>query len=267
VKLSNRIRSVTIGSFDGLHLAHQELIALAEAVVVIERNSGYLTPGFKRSCFTEKPCFFYLFDKIKSLKPKEFVERLQEDFPTLEKIVVGYDFHFGSKKEGNAQTLKALFGGEVVIVDEVSIGGVPVHSKTIKSLLAEGNIEMANTLLGREYLIEGSVIRGQGLGKKELVPTLNLKVDHYKLPPEGVYASSTEIGGELFPSVTFLGHRITTDGSFAVESHILERDIGERNGKAAIAFKAFIRGNKKFKSLDMLKAQIEADIKVAERSA
>ena len=262
--LNNSIRSVAIGSFDGLHLAHQELIALAEALVVIERNSGYLTPGYKRTHFTPEPCFFYLFDKIKSLTPKAFVLKLQEDFPRLEKIVVGYDFHFGKAKEGNAQLLRKLFDGEVVIVDEVSIKGIPVHSRTIKAYLAEGNLEMANRLLGREYAVEGMIVKGQGLGGRELVPTLNLKAEHYRLPLEGVYASRTKLGEEWYPSVTFLGHRISTDGSFALESHILRRDIGKRAGEATVAFRALLRGNRKFDTLEQLKAQIKADIIEAE---
>ena len=260
MKFENSIHSVAIGSFDGIHLAHQELIRLSDALVVIERNSGYLTPGYKRTHYTDEPCFFYLFDKIKSLSPKEFVERLEKDFPQLQKIVVGYDFHFGKSKEGNAQTLRALFSGEVVIVDEVSIGGIAIHSRTIKSFLSEGNVEMASKQLGREYTVEGEVVSGQGIGGRELVPTLNLKVHHYRLPKEGVYAGKTRIDGEWLPSVIFLGHRITTDGSFAVESHILGRDIGVIRGDATISFTAFIRENRKFDTLDMLKEQIEKDI-------
>jgi len=266
VKLSNQIHSVAIGSFDGLHLAHQELIALSEALVVIERNSGYLTPGYKRTHFTDRPCFFYLFDKIRSLTPQAFVARLCEDFPRLEKIVVGYDFHFGKEKEGDASMLKALFAGEVVIVDEVSIGGIPVHSRTIRHYLSQGDIAGANRLLGREYSIEGRIVKGQGIGTKELVPTLNLRVEHYRLPREGVYVGRTMLEGVWYPSVTFLGHRVTTDGSFAVESHILGRDIGERSGEATVSFRALLRENSKFDTLAALKAQIDRDIDRAKRS-
>lgn len=260
MKIENRIGSITIGSFDGLHLAHQELIALAETVAVIERNSGYLTPGYKRTHYTDKPCAFYHFDKIKSFTPKEFIAKLQKDFPQLQKIVVGYDFHFGKGKEGNAQTLRGLFDGEVVIVDEVSLGGVPVHSRTIKASLREGNIDLANRLLGRNYTIDGVVVKGQGLGRKELVPTLNLKTDHYQLPLEGVYATKTKIGKEWYYSVSFLGHRVTTDGSYAVETHVLERDIGEVTGTVQIEFVALVRENMKFDSLDALREQIAIDI-------
>ncbi len=260
----NTIKSITIGSFDGLHLAHQELISLADAVVVIERNSGYLTPGYKRTNYTDKPCAFYHFDKVKSSTAPAFIAQLQQDFPELQKIVVGYDFHFGKGKEGNAQLLKDLFDGEVVIIDEVSLGGVPVHSRTIKACLREGDIDLANRLLGRNYTIDGIVVKGQGLGQKELVPTLNLKTDHYQLPLEGVYATKTKIGKEWCFSVSFLGHRVTTDGTYAVETHILERDIGEVTGAVQIEFVAMIRENQKFEGLSDLRRAILEDMHAAE---
>jgi len=263
LQINNDIKSIAIGSFDGLHIAHKTLIDKVDAIVIIERNGGYLTPGYKRSFHTDKICCFYHFDKVKSLSPEAFVNKLKVDFPSLEKIVVGYDFHFGKSKAGNAEMLQALCDREVLVVDEVSCEGIPVHSRTIKAYLREGKVEMANKLLGRRYCIDGEVIAGQGLGKKELVPTLNLHVDHYQLPLEGVYATRTKIGNEWFVSVSFLGHRATTDGSYAVETHVIDKDIGEVNGRVVIEFIAFIRENQKFDGLDMLKKQIEEDISQA----
>ncbi|MBA1419676.1 MAG: bifunctional riboflavin kinase/FAD synthetase [Epsilonproteobacteria bacterium] len=256
----NTIQSIAIGSFDGMHIAHQTLAKKVDAIVIIERNGGYLTPGYKRSNFTSKVCCFYHFDVIKGLSPEAFVERLKTDFPQLETIVVGYDFAFGKEKAGSAKTLQTLFDGRVEIVEEVSVEGIPVHSRTIKAYLREGNIALANKLLGRTYSIDGMVVSGQGLGKKELVPTLNLNVKEYKLPLEGVYATRTKIKGTWLDSVSFLGHRVTTDDSFAVETHILVGDIGEVEGKVEMMFIDFLRANKKFESLDALKEQIEDDI-------
>lgn len=262
----NQVKSIAIGSFDGMHVAHQKLVEKVDAVVVIERNGGYLTSGYRRTMFTSKMCCFYHFDVIKRLSPEAFMEKLNTDFPQLEKIVVGYDFHFGKDKAGTAETLKELFKGIVEIVEEVSVEGIPVHSRTIKAYLKEGNVEMANKLLGRKYVIEGQVIKGQGLGKKELVPTLNLEVKEYQLPFEGVYATQTLVDGAWLDSVSFLGHRVTTDDSYAVETHILETDIGEVQGKIAVKFISFIRENLKFESLNSLKAQINEDISQAKMS-
>jgi len=260
MKFTNKIESITIGSFDGIHLAHKVLIEQADAVVVIERNGGYITSGYKRTIYLDKPCFFYHFDKIKYLSPEEFVKKLETDFPNLKKIVIGYDFFFGKGKKGDSRVLKEIFNGEVVIVDEVSIDGIPIHSRTIKSYLIDGNMEMANRLLGREYRIYGEIIKGQGLGAKELFPTLNLNIDEYQLPKSGVYSTRTKIEDIWYKSISFLGHRETTDGSYAVETHIIDRDIGELQGFISIEFNSFIRENRKFSSLEMLKKQIESDI-------
>ncbi len=256
----NNIKSIAIGSFDGIHLAHKALIDQVEAVVIIERNGGYLTAGYKRSLYVQQACFFYHFEHIKSLRAKEFVEKLKEDFPKLETIVVGYDFGFGYKKEGNTQSLKELFDGEVVIVDEVKLNDISVHSRTIKSEIKKGNIDLVNQLLNRRYAIDAKVVSGQGLGKQKLVPTLNLNVYDYGLPKEGVYATRTNIEGEWLNSVSFIGFRVTTDGSFAIETHVIEKDIGVIKGKVWLEFVAFIRENKKFDGLKSLKKQIDLDI-------
>lgn len=261
--LTNQINSIAIGSFDGIHRGHQTLIAQVEAVVIIERNGGYLTPGYKRSCYTDRLCCFYHFEKIKSLTPEAFVARLLEDFPQLEKIVVGYDFHFGKGKLGNAALLKELFSGEVTVVEQVSHEGIPVHSRTIKQYLREGRVYMANALLGRSYEVEGEVIRGQGIGKKSFVPTLNLSVEHYQLPLEGVYATRTKLGDVWYDSVSFVGNRVTTDGNFAVETHILDREIDEIHSSVSLTFLELIRINKRFESFEALKMQIVEDIKKA----
>lgn len=257
---NNSIKSIAIGSFDGIHIAHKTLIDQADALVIIERNGGYLTPGYKRANFTEKVCCFYHFDVIKSLTPEAFVLKLQTDFPQLEKIVVGYDFVFGKNRAGNTQVLQTLFDGLVQVVKEVSLEGVSVHSRTIKQYLKEGNVLWANKLLGREHSIEGVVVKGQGLGKKELVATLNLNVKEYQLPLEGVYATRTFIKGAWLDSVSFLGHRVSTDGSFAIETHVIGEDIGEVEGQVKLTFVDFIRKNQKFESLYALKKQIGDDI-------
>jgi riboflavin kinase/FMN adenylyltransferase len=259
----NTIKSIAIGSFDGIHLAHQQLIKRVDALVIIERNGGYLTPGYKRTHYTDKACYFYHFEKVRALTPEAFVEKLCSDFPNLEKIVVGYDFHFGKEKAGNAALLSSLFSKEVEIVNEVKIEGISIHSRTIKNYLKEGNVMMANRLLGRTYEIDGFVVPGQGLGAKELVPTINVNVRQYQLPLEGVYATSTKIEGVWYDSVSFLGHRVTTDGSFAVESHILDRDIRELGEEITIVFQRRIRANQKFDTLEALKRQIVLDMEEA----
>ncbi len=253
------VQSLAIGSFDAIHLAHQELIKKAEAVLVIEHHRATITPGWKRSRYTKKPTFFYLLENIKHLTPQEFITKLKQDFPALKKIVVGYDFKFGNNASGDIATLQRLFSGVVEVVEEIKVEGISVHSRVIRELIKNSNIALANRLLGRNYTIDGEQIRGLGLGSKELVPTINLKVKNYTLPL-GVFASNTIIDDKKYKSVTFIGKRVSVDNSFSVETHILEEFILKRYSDIKIEFLEFLRENKKFNSLEELKKQIQNDI-------
>ncbi|MBN2963777.1 bifunctional riboflavin kinase/FAD synthetase [Sulfurospirillum sp. T05] len=257
------VTAIAIGGFDGVHLGHQQLIArLGEhgALLVIDKDEANLTPGTKRSQYAKYPCMFYHFLKVKDLSGEEFIALLKKEFPNLRKIVVGYDFCFGAKRAHRANDLPLLFDGEVEIVKEFLFEGISVHSSTIRTQLREGNIALANRLLGREYGIVGTVIAGQGLGKKVLYPTLNLHVKHYLLPKEGVYATRTLVEGRLVDSVSFVGVRTSTDGKFAIETHLLEAPEAESVYHVELFFVAHLRENQTFSDLKLLKKQIEKDI-------
>ncbi len=263
-----KIDSIAIGGFDGMHTAHQYLFQeLGEngAVVAIETGYADMTPGAHRQEHTHYPLFYYELDDIKGLSGEEFVQTLESNFPGLKKIVVGYDFHFGHKRSCSSLDLKELFDGEVVIVDEVKIEGKAVHSHHIRELLEKGELEQANLFLGYNYQLKGKVVQGQGVGKQRLVPTINLHVKGYRLPKEGVYATLTRLDDDvLYPSVSFIGQRHITDGSFAIETHILDKEV-KHTGKAEISFLHFIRKNSPFESFDALKKQIELDISEAKK--
>lgn len=260
------VETIAIGSFDGIHLGHRQLIdKLGQhgALFVIDKDQANLTPGIKRSEVAGYPCMFYHFLKVKNLSGAEFVTLLKKEFIHLKKIVVGYDFHFGHRRSCNISDLKALFDGVVEVVDEFTFEGVSIHSSTIRDFLKEGKIIEANRFLGREYAISGDIIKGQGLGKIELVPTLNLRVLEYLIPKEGVYASRTRIGKITYDSISFIGKRVSTDGEFSVETHILGEEIEVVSGSVELFFVSYLRENKKFESLSALKAQISEDIVLA----
>ncbi len=229
-------------------------------MVVIEKPGANLTPGKYRCLYTKKPCFFIQLSQIKGLSGKEFIEFLKKEFPNLKKIVVGYDFYFGKNRANSAKDLKNIFDKEVEIVDEIKIEGISVHSRTIRDIIKAGDIAKAKKLLGRDYSIFGKVIKGLGIGSKELVATLNLDINGFLLPKEGVYASFCKIENITYPSATFIGKRETIDGSFSIETHIIGKTISTPKKEVEIIFKSFIRENKKFSSLKELKKQIEIDI-------
>lgn len=261
------ITSVAIGGFDGMHIGHQDLFdALDEngTILVVETGYASLTPKKERENFSKYPIVYFDLEDIRHLSGEDFVLLLKKRFPKLQKIVVGYDFHFGKNRRYSFDDLNSLFDGEVVVVEEVTHNGDSVHSNKIRRKLFIGDIEGANAFLGHNYTIKGKHIKGQGIGAKELVATLNLEVKDFLIPKEGVYVTLTKIDDEehYHPSVSFIGHRETTDGSFAIESHILDGEI-VCDKKASISFVSFIRENKKFDSLEELKNEIKSDIKIA----
>ena len=262
----NTITSIAIGGFDGMHSAHQELFKNLDdngAILSIESGYANLTPKRYRQEYSIYPIYYYVLENIRHLEGDEFIKLIKEEFPNLKKIVVGFDFCFGKNRKYCIEKLKDLFNGEVLVIDEIKIDEIPVHSRIIRQYLKDGNIKMANKLLGKEYKIYGHQIKGQGLGTKSFVPTINLKVDEFLLPQEGVYITKTILDNKEYKSITFLGHRITTDGSYAVETHILDENITNDNYTTQVKFYEKIRDNKKFDSFEDLKKQIFDDIELA----
>lgn len=261
--------TVAIGGFDGMHVGHQHLfreLGSNGCVIVIESGHSNITPNKEREKFTHYPVYYFPLGEIRHLDAEGFVSLLKKRFSRLKKIVVGYDFHFGKDRAYNFDDLIEIFDGEVVVVDEVKVNNISVHSHHIRQTLRKGDIKSANAFLGHNYTIAGNVIAGQGIGKQSLVATVNLLVKDYLLPKEGVYVTLTRIDDEehFHPSVTFVGHRATTDGSFAVETHILDGEI-ECKERARVSFVDFIRDNVKFETMDELKKQINRDINIAKK--
>lgn len=252
-----------------MHIGHQELFKqLDQNGVIVVINTGYanLTPDRFRQKHTNHTIHYYDLNDIRHLDAKGFIALLEKEFPKLRKIVVGYDFHFGKERRYTYEDLKELFTGEVLVVDEVRHHNDSVHSHKIRHKLSIGDIKGANEFLGYNYTLCGKKISGQGIGAKELVATINIEAKEFLIPKEGVYVTTTRIDDEehFHPSVSFVGHRESTDGSFAIESHILDgRVVCEQ--KAEISFVSYIRENKKFETMDQLRDAIQKDIAVANR--
>lgn len=264
--MRKEITSIAIGGFDGMHRAHQELFKKLDengALVVIETGYANLSPKKYRENYINLPVFYYPLEEIKHLQGDEFVKLLKEHYPNLQKIIVGYDFHFGANARYSTDDLDQFFDGEVIVVDEVCYKDIAVHSRIIREFLKNGDIKLASELLNKRYKIFGEVISGQGLGKTEFVPTINLDTDGFLLPKEAIYVTKTTIDGIEYNSVSFIGHRVTTDGNFAVETHILDKDICFKDTKISIEFYGRLRDNKRFNSFQDLKDQILKDIKQA----
>lgn len=260
------IDSIAIGRFDGLHLGHQKLFEkLGDngAIALIDTKKSNLTPPNMIDKYIKLPVFMYALDEIKDMDAVQFVQMLKNDFPALKRVVVGDDFHFAKDRSGDTNRLKELFDGETIVVKEHKIDGIGVHSKIIRAFLNEGKIKKANEFLGREYEICGRRVTGQGIGAQKLVATINIDGISQMLPNEGVYASKTSVNGTTYPSVTFVGHRVSTDGNFAVETHILSKFDEHGFDEVCVRFVDKLRPNRFFGGMAELKAAIEQDIRSA----
>ncbi|AJC86316.1 bifunctional riboflavin kinase/FAD synthetase [Campylobacter sp. RM16704] len=263
----HKITNLAIGHFDGMHLGHFELFKHLDqngALFIISKDeTNMLTPKNYRANLINFPLVFCDFYKIKNLDGKNFLEFLKQEFPNLEKITVGYDFKFGKERKYSAKDIQNLSSLKTTIVDEFKIQNKSVHTSLIKDLLKEAKVREAKKFLGRFYDIQANVIKGQGIGAKEFFATLNLYAKDFFLPKNGVYATLTQINGQIYKSVSFIGVR-STDDNFALETHILDNDLTNvKIDKVILSFIDFIRDNKKFSDLSLLKLQISKDIKQA----
>lgn len=279
-----QITSLAIGKFDGIHLGHRKLLELLGdrgAVLIIDKaieqnlisqspsvqNQGFLTSLQDR--LDQLPNAYVVeFASVAHMSGEEFVATLLESLPSLETIIVGYDFRFGRDRLCGADDLRHLCeirqssqgrAIQAIIVPKVCYGEIPLHASVIKDFVRHGDIAVANAMLGWHYTITGDVIRGQGIASKELFPTINIRAQGYVLPASGVYA--TRVNGKM--AVSFFGHRVSTDGVYAIESHIIDSEITQVPEQLTIQMYKKIRENRRFDSLQELKAQIECDIKQA----
>ncbi|CAM4023919.1 bifunctional riboflavin kinase/FAD synthetase [Campylobacter armoricus] len=262
-----KITNLAIGHFDGMHLGHFELFKHLDqngALFIISKDeTNMLTPKNFRANLINLPLIFCDFYKIKNLDGKDFLDLLKQEFPNLEKIIVGYDFKFGKERKYSAKDIQNFSTLKTTIVDEFKIQNKSVHTSLIKDLLKEAKVKEARTFLGRFYNIQANVIKGQGLGAKELFATLNLYAKGFFLPKNGVYATLTQINGQIYKSVSFIGIR-SSDENFALETHILDDNLTNvKIDKVILSFIDFIRENEKFSDLSLLKLQISKDIKKA----
>jgi riboflavin kinase/FMN adenylyltransferase len=252
------MKTAAIGGFDGMHIAHQELLKKADFFIIIEKGSS-ITPGLDRCYYTNLGCEYFLLENIKHLNPSEFIKILKK--MNIKKLVLGEDFRFGKNRSGDINLLKQFF--EVEVIKEIKIDGVGVHSHIIRKFIKK-DIVKANKFLGRNYKIKGTQIKGQGLGNKKLVPTINIELfKPYIIPKEGVYITKTN----SFFSLTFIGTR-STDNNFSIETHIIESEkLKVKSEKLIeIEFIEFLRKNRKFNNLKDLKQQIQKDIEYLKSS-
>lgn len=204
--------------------------------------------------------------EFSSLSALDYIRMLRDGYGCTE-LVLGYDTRFGSEQAG-PQTIAMLARGEgmdAVITPPVCApdSDVPISSTLIRAALEEGDTPLAASLLGSPYVIEGVVISGNHLGRTIGFPTANMAIDEPLLliPCGGVYHSQVTVRGVVYEGMTNIGMRPTVGGtgSLTVETHIFGFDEMIYGERISVGFLERIRDERRFPSLDALRAQLRAD--------
>jgi len=287
---------LTIGVFDGVHLGHQallkETLRLAKKhkaqpqVLTFHDHPIHILRGGPRIPFLlSRPEAFELlrakgarevhvvrFNKAFSKKsPEQFVQWLRSK-GNLKGVVVGENFRFGHKAQGDVRLLAQLgkkYGFEVSALKPVRLKGQVVSSSRIREALAQGKTSWANQMLGRPYSIEGLVVHGKQVGRKIGFPTANLKVAEELLPKDGVYATAVKLGKKYYRAGMNLGRRPTfknDDHHRQAEVHLMHY-YGKLYGKTMrVHLLDYVRPEKKFASTALLIRQIKKDLAKIEKA-
>jgi riboflavin kinase/FMN adenylyltransferase len=282
---------LTIGSFDGVHLGHQQLIRelnhnahLAGAKstvltfhphpsVILRGRKGpfYLTTPFEKVDLLDQlgtdivvtHPFTY---EISQSTAREYITYLMKHLG-FRQLWVGYDFALGKGREGNVPYLQKLgeeLGYQVKVIQPVKLGGKTISSSLIRQMIIVGDVTQASKYLGRFYRLEGEVVHGDGRGKSIGIPTANLDTGDEKIiPAAGVYACQARVFGEIHPAAVNIGTRPTFnsgDQYSHVEANILDFSKDLYTQHITIEFFSRLRGEVKFETIDDLIVQVHADI-------
>lgn len=282
--------TVTVGSFDGVHLGHQAVLReIAERAARTGRASllvtfephplevvnpqaapPLLTTGPERREFlAQTPLDYVLFlrfdRELADLTPEDFVRRVLIRRCAMRELVIGHDHGFGRGRSGDVETLRRLGaedGFEVDVVAAVDVGDQHVSSSRIRRAVAGGDLATAARMLGRPYSVSGVVGRGERRGRLLGVPTINLaEVPPQKLlPPDGVYAVRVEWRGGRTGGMMNQGPRPTfQDGRRILEAHLFDFE-GDLYGEwVRIEWVERLRDVRRFPSVEELQRQLERD--------
>ncbi len=279
---------LTIGNFDGLHLGHRHLVnTLVSKAKEFNTQSVVYTfdPPPRVVLAPEKhdPRIQTWPDKVRIMgelgvdhvvverftrafaqhPPSWFLEEVLARRIQPQAIVVGYDFRFGRNREGDINTLRNAFPSlPVTQLEALQLDGEVISSSRIRSLVSEGHVDKAATLLGCPHRIQGTVVHGDARGRTMGFPTANLQTDADLQPNQGVYAVRARLErGKWFNAVANLGTRPTFDGrGFLIEVHVLDFSGNLYGAEMEIEFIQRLRGEQTFDGPTALASQIQLDI-------
>jgi riboflavin kinase/FMN adenylyltransferase len=278
---------LAIGIFDGVHRGHQALIEEAQAdakksggTAVVMTFEPHPMMFFQRGepplrlsnpphkeLLLERQGVTHLavlpFEAGRAGQTaEEFVSDLRAACRPLGGIVVGADWKFGKGRTGDVALLQKLGGFEVDGIPAVTIDGEVISSTAIRLAVKSGDLAFAEKALGRPYAVFGQVVRGSGKGHQIGFPTANIDTAGYQLPPDGVYAVRVILGDKSFDGIANLGFRPTVSQGHqrVLEVHLFDFGGDLYGMDVEVEFLRFLRGERKFASVDELRDQIARDI-------
>lgn len=284
---------VTIGTFDGVHVGHQEILktVISEAAK-IGGESVLLTfyPHPRMVLFPDKPdvqllqtqaekmtklahiglenVVIYPFSKaFADLSAKNFVEEILIKGLQAKKVIIGYDHQFGHKREGNLAFLQTYADQgffELLEIPAEQIDEVYISSSKIRNAILEGEMSVANSCLGAPFELTGTVTQGLQNGRRIGFPTANIQLNdpHKIIPANGVYAVNIEVAGQLHHGMMNIGWRPTIEEEKLerkIEVHLFDFEQEIYGADCRVEVCQFFRPEQKFPNLEELKAQIQQD--------
>lgn len=265
--------AMLLGGFDGLHIGHRQLLACAKesgfpvglmTIVGGKTDGSLFTFAERESIFKNSGADFVFelpFEEIKDLSPEEFLRKLIAEFnPKL--FVCGEDFRFGKGAVGTPEAIKQATRVRVEVLPLVEKEGEKVSSRTIKGLLASGDVECANALLGEPFFLVGKVEKDRQVGRTIGFPTANICYPSEKFPLKlGVYETHALVDGKEYKGITNYGARPTFDNEKVLTETYFDGFDGDLYGKTLeIRFTRYLRDIEKFESVETLKQQLQKDI-------
>lgn len=278
---------VAVGSFDGVHKGHRELLSLLSAlgreynvpsaVFTFDvkdnpksQTNRLATEQQKKQLLAQAGVDMLVsvpFSKCKDMEAESFISDILLDLMGAKAVVCGYDFRFGRNRAGDIELLSNILAPMGIPVQEAPVyyyNESPVSSTAVRSLVTLGDMPTVSAMLGRNYSFSAEVIKGRQLGRNLGFPTANqLFPKELCLPPFGVYAVRCILDGVSYNGIANLGVKPTVGAEEAplCETHIFGFDGDAYGREMTVEFLRFIRAEKKFPSIDALKEQVEMDIK------
>lgn len=283
----------TIGNFDGVHLGHLAMLEMVKKecrarnldfcvvtffphpLQILKAMRGFLITTYEqrrellRMAGVDHLVEIPFTRDFSSMNAESFIEGYIKNVPNFSLLCLGYDFAFGANKSGDVQTIKSELSNtskEVISLAEYRPSGQKASSSKIRELIRNGKVDEVPELLGRPFGITGKVIRGKGRGKGIGFATANLQIDEEIITPStGVYATQTHLGGVKYKSVTNVGFNPTFNDNLhmSIETHVIGIAHDFYDETMSVDFLGKIREEKRFASVDELKAQIALDTKRA----